>query len=86
MELIKQKQIEPLTPSDIPVEVRDKNYKHIQEYPSNIWNIEHSLGKSPSVQIFDNDNNEYDVDKEYIDGNNINVKFEVSIAGIAILN
>lgn len=85
-ELIKLKQIEPITANDIPVEVRDKNYVHNQNYPSDSWNIKHDMNKKPSVQIFDNDSNEYEADKIYIDSNNVEIKLEVSISGFAILN
>ena len=49
-ELIKLKQIEPITANDIPVEVRDKHYTHEQRTANTVWRVEHNLGKMPSVQ------------------------------------
>ena len=64
----------------------DKTYLHIQDVASNEWNINHNLNKYPSVTVIDSANNEVVGDVEYIDNNNLIIKFEGSFSGKATLN
>ena len=89
MELIKHKQIEPLTPSDIPVEVRDKNYVHIQAASDTVWRIKHFLGKAPSINCYDRNGNKIYGDEVPVEGNELNeldIIFCIAVKGTANCN
>ena len=89
MGLIKQKQIEHLTPSDIPVEVRDKNYVHNQAVSDTIWRIKHYLDKIPSVDCCDRNGNKVYGDEIPVEGNELNeldIIFCVPVKGTCTCN
>lgn len=86
MELIKQKQIEPLTPGDIPVEVRDKNYIHEQRFGTDLWEIQHNLSKYPNVTTYGSNEEQIIGDVTHVDNMNLQIKYNVPCQGIAILN
>lgn len=65
---------------------KDANYIHSQYFASTEWVINHNLGKYPSVLIIDDEGTEVKGDIEYIDENNIKLKFSYEISGKAILN
>ncbi len=85
-ELIKLKQIEPITANDIPIEVRDKHYKHEQFNTSNVWIIEHNLGKLCSVQAYDTNYNRIFGKISTNELNRIIVNFSQPFSGMAICN
>lgn len=63
------------------------HYTHNQDAASEIWVINHSLGKFPSVTTIETTNNE--VIKGKVTYNNINevkVEFSIAVTGIAYLN
>ena len=66
--------------------VNDKNYLHIQSVASNEWIINHNLNKYPSVSVIDSAENEVIGEVEYIDTNNLKLKFAGSFSGKATLN
>ena len=54
----------------------DANYVHIQGSPASIWEVQHNLGKRPSVTVVSStDAVVYGV-VEYIDNNNVRLTFE----------
>ena len=65
---------------------KDANYIHSQYFASTEWVINHNLGKYPSVLIIDDEGTEVKGNIEYIDENNIKLKFSYEISGKAILN
>lgn len=85
-ELIKLKQIEPITANDIPVEVRDKHYTHNQDVSSVKWYVQHNLGKLPSVQIFDTQGAEWECDIVHTDSDNLEINVGFPLSGKAICN
>jgi hypothetical protein len=50
------------------------------------WNVNHNLGKFPSVTVIDTANTVVNGEYEYIDNNNITLKFSAAFAGKAYLN
>jgi hypothetical protein len=54
----------------------DANYIHTQGSPASIWEVQHNLGKRPSVTVVSStDAVVYGV-VEYIDNNNVRLTFE----------
>ena len=68
------------------VYVYDKNYLHVQDIASAEWNINHNLGKYPSVTVIDSAGSEVIGEIEYIDTNNVKIKFASGFSGKATLN
>jgi hypothetical protein len=64
----------------------DKYYEHQQLIESNVWNINHNLGKVPIVNIFDFNGNILETDIKIIDINTIQLKCKPAASGIAYLN
>jgi hypothetical protein len=64
----------------------DKNYIHDQMTASNIWTIEHNLGKHPSCVIVDSSGAIVEGAIQHIDANQIVVEFTSPFAGKAYLN
>lgn len=61
-------------------------YIHNQAVASATWNINHKLGKFPSVTIIDTSGNVVYGDIQFIDSNNITITFSASFSGKAYLN
>ena len=64
----------------------DKNYLHIQSVASDEWIINHNLDKYPSVSVIDSAGSEVMGEIEYIDVNNLKIKFASGFSGKATLN
>ena len=80
---IKSNTIELQSDSEITA---DKNYLHIQNIPSSVWNITHNLNKYPSVTVIDSAGTAVYGDIEYIDINNVRLTFSSDFSGKATLN
>ena len=87
-ELIKLKQIEPITANDIPIEVRDKHYVHEQRTANTVWRVKHNLGKMPSVECWGNGNRMHGqiVPVEGDELNKLDIIFCVATKGVATCN
>ena len=57
-----------------------------QEVISKVWEIEHNMNKYPAVTIVDAGGNVLYTEVEYIDKNNLEVRFVASTSGKAYLN
>ena len=57
-----------------------------QAVSSNIWKINHNLGRYPSVTVVDSAGTEVIGDVQYIDTNNIIIEFTSEFSGKAYLN
>lgn len=68
---------------DIP---SDKTYIYIQATPSTTWNINHNLGKFPSVSVVNINNVLLYGQVTYIDSNNITIEFSAGFSGKAYMN
>ena len=86
-ELIKLKQIEPITANDIPIEVRDKHYTYVAEGAILECTINHNMGKNPSVSITDIDKTKSMYGRiQYIDLNTLKITFSNYVNCIVELN
>jgi hypothetical protein len=57
-----------------------------QGAPATVWNIQHNLGKFPSVSVVNNNDLLMNGEITYIDNNNITCNFSAAFAGKAYLN
>lgn len=64
----------------------DKHYAHTQASASTLWTINHSLGKYPSVTIFDSSGSEWVGEVTHTDTNTLTVAFSSAFGGVAYLN
>ena len=64
----------------------DSHYRHTQTSASSIWNIKHNLGKHPSVSVESSSGYVVIGEVQYIDDNNLTIKFSASLTGFANLN
>jgi hypothetical protein len=64
----------------------DKYYRHIQAVPAATWNVQHSLGKRPSITILDDSGNQVEGQIIYIDTNNAELRFAFALSGSAECN
>jgi hypothetical protein len=53
---------------------------------STTWNIQHNLGKFPSITVIDTANTVVTGEYTYIDNNNVTLTFSAAFAGKAYLN
>ncbi len=61
-------------------------FTYEQVSASNTWEIQHDLGKKPSVSVVDSGHNMVLGQVEYIDNNNLTITFTASFSGKAFLN
>lgn len=64
----------------------DKHYNHVQSIPSDVWIINHGLGKFPSVSVADSSGSEVEGEILYTDSNTVVVTFAAAFSGNAYLN
>ena len=57
-----------------------------QGAPATTWNIQHNLGKFPSVSVINNNNVIINGEVTYIDNNNVQLNFSAGFTGKAYLN
>lgn len=57
-----------------------------QGVPATTWNIQHGLGKFPSVSVINNNNVVINGEVIYIDNNNVQLNFSAGFTGKAYLN
>lgn len=63
-----------------------KTYVHTQSENSTTWEVEHNLDKYPSVTVVDTGDNILYTEVEYIDKNNLEIRFVASTSGKAFIN
>ena len=64
----------------------DKEFVFNQASAEAEWSIKHDLGKYPSVTVVDSGNNVVVGDVQYVDLNNVIIKFSAAFSGEAYLN
>jgi hypothetical protein len=64
----------------------DKTFEYTQVAPSATWNIQHNLGKFPSITVIDTLDTVVVGQYTYIDNNNVTLTFSAGFAGKAYLN
>ena len=57
-----------------------------QNTPATVWNIQHNLGKFPSITVIDTGDTVVTGEYTYIDNNNVTLNFSAAFAGKAYLN
>jgi len=57
-----------------------------QGVPASTWNIQHNLGKFPSITVIDTAGTVVTGQYTYIDNNNVTLTFSAGFAGKAYLN
>jgi hypothetical protein len=57
-----------------------------QGVPATVWNIQHNLGKFPSVSVVNNNSVVLFTEVTYIDNNNVQLNFSAGFTGKAYLN
>ena len=62
------------------------NYVHEQGVASDVWVINHNLGKMPSITITDSAGNVVEGAEKYLDENTVEVRFNGAFKGNAYLN
>jgi len=72
--------------SETMTTIADKNYIHTQETPSEIWTVEHNLGKYPAVRIQDENGHSIIGDIVDISINELTIQFTNEQTGKAIIN
>ena len=70
----------------LPAQGGTPTYVFNQGVASTTLNVNHNLGKFPSVTVIDTANTVVNGEYEYIDNNNITLKFSAAFAGKAYLN
>lgn len=66
--------------------VSDKTYVHTQISAIATWTVVHNLAKYPSVTVVDSGDSVVIGDVDYIDNNNLTIKFSAAFGGKAYLN
>ena len=61
-------------------------FEFTQGVPATTWNIQHNLGKFPSVSVINNNNVIINGEVTYIDNNNVQLNFSAGFTGKAYLN
>jgi hypothetical protein len=72
-------------PQGVPGE-GDKHFEYDQSTPAQVWEIEHNLGKKPSVTIVDSGGTEWQVEVEHLSENACVARFVHAFSGKAYLN
>lgn len=74
------------TQQDFLNSLRPEAFIHEQIFSQNEWEVGHNLNKFPSVTIVDSGNNIVIGNVEYIDKNNVIIRFSSEFSGKAYLN
>ena len=64
----------------------DLDFTYVQGVASTTWNIQHNLGKFPSITVIDTANTVVTGEYTYDDINNVTLTFSAGFAGKAYLN
>ena len=66
--------------------IRDLNYTHYQDVPSDTWTIVHNLNKCPTVTIVSSSGDVVFADMKVIDKNTVELHFSEAFGGRAYCN
>lgn len=64
----------------------DRSYEHVQAVASDVWTINHNLGKFPSVTIVDSANDEVEGNVNHVSNTQLTITFSAAFSGKAFLN
>lgn len=62
------------------------SYEHRQVIPKRIWKVVHNLGRNPSVNIIDSAGESWITQVDYLNENELEIKFSSEMSGTAYLN
>lgn len=62
------------------------NYRHVQELPVATWEIPHNLDFFPNITVVDSAGSVVEGEIDYIDRNNVRLRFSEAFAGHAYLS
>lgn len=68
------------------VKISQEHYTHTQTVSSNVWVVQHNLGKNPAVSITDTGGNEVEGDVLYVNTNSLTLSFSAPFSGKAYCN
>lgn len=68
------------------ISAKFKTYIYEQAIASSVWNIQHNLGRYPSITVVDSAGDVVMCDPKYIDENNVRLEFTAEFGGKAYLN
>jgi hypothetical protein len=68
------------------LKVNQEHYTHTQNTSSNVWVVNHNLGKNPAVSIVDTGGNEVEGDVLYVNLNSLTLTFSAPFSGKAYCN
>lgn len=66
--------------------IEDRNVLYTQSVASDVWTIEHNMGKYPTVTIMDSAGNRVIGEEEHVDVNTVILTFNGAFTGKATLN
>ena len=72
--------------NSLPYFAADKHFVHVQGTAAATWNINHNLGKNPSVVVVDSAGSFVYGAETHIDENNLKVEFSAPFSGKAYIN
>jgi hypothetical protein len=61
-------------------------YEHPQTVASNLWIINHNLGRKPAVHVYNNAGTEIDAEVQHFSLNQARILFAMPFLGVAILS
>jgi len=67
-------------------DIQDKNFIYQQLSASNLWTVNHNLGKFPSVTVVDSGGTMVIGDIVYVNTNSLTISFSTAFAGVAYIN
>lgn len=85
-QIITSEDLQFVTKEEKEIIRKSRTYTHHQIASTNIWEIEHNLGKLPSVSVMDSAGTVVMGDVLYVDENRVKITFSSAFSGKAILN
>lgn len=71
---------------NIPQNIKDKNYVHIQNTTDSLWTVNHNLGKYPSIEVTDSAGSSISANVQHTDLNTAIVVLAFALSGRAFCN
>lgn len=65
---------------------QNSSFQFTQRTPSTLWTIQHNMGLVPNVRIEDLNGNDIQGQIDIVDNNNIKIRFNQAVAGVAYLS
>lgn len=72
--------------NELDIDITDKHYIHEQNLATNIWYVNHNLGKKPAVSVIDSSGKIVYGNVEYLNENELIINFKYPFSGKAYCN